>query len=137
LTDEYKLLFRLPDYCNRKRKINGHDDRIIFVPNDCYQSCVGKIFFFSVNAGTTRLLDYSYDVAVAVQMFFTVYGFLNVMGITKKYYYFFCVIYMVSLVILRSPIATAKSLDFAFSKKVGDIVTTGFFGIFLHPIYVS
>jgi hypothetical protein len=90
-----------------------------------------------VNAGTTRLLDYSYDVAVAVQMFFTVYGFLNVMGITKKYYYFFCVIYMVSLVILRSPIATAKSLDFAFSKKVGDIVTTGFFGIFLHPIYVS
>jgi hypothetical protein len=97
---------------------------------------VGKIFFFSVNAGTTRLLDYSYDVAVAVQMFFTVYGFLNVMGITKILL-FFCVIYMVSLVILRSPIATAKSLDFAFSKKVGDIVTTGFFGIFLHPIYVS
>jgi hypothetical protein len=89
LTDEYKLLFRLPDYCNRKRKINGHDDRIIFVPNDFYQSCVGKIFFFSVNAGTTRLLDYSYDVAVAVQMIFTVYGFLNVMGITKKYFIIF------------------------------------------------
>lgn len=93
MKDEYKLLFSLPDYCNRKRKINGHDDQIIYVPNDCYQSCVGKIFFFSMNAGTTRLLAYSYDVAVAMQMIFTVYGFLNVMGITKTFYYFLRILY--------------------------------------------
>jgi protein-S-isoprenylcysteine O-methyltransferase Ste14 len=97
----------------------------------------GRFFFFSMSGGTPRLLAYSYDVAVAVQMIFTVYGFLYVMGITKTFSYLACVLYMVSLVIFWSSIATAKSLDFAFSKKVGDIVTTGPFGLFRHPFYVS
>ena len=44
---------------------------------------------------------------------------------------------MLSLVIFWWSIVTAKSLDFAFSSHVGNIVTSGPFGLFRHPFYVS
>jgi protein-S-isoprenylcysteine O-methyltransferase Ste14 len=97
----------------------------------------GRFFFFSMAGGTPRFLAYSYDLAVAVQMIFTVYGFFYVMDITKAFSFLSVVLYLISLVIFWSSIVTAKSLDFAFSKKVGDIVTTGPFGVLRHPFYVS
>lgn len=97
----------------------------------------GRFFFFSMAGGTPRLLAYSYDFAVAVQMIFTVYGFFYVTDITKAFSFLSAVLYLISLVIFWSAIVTAKSLDFAFSKQVGDIVTTGPFKVFRHPFYVS
>lgn len=97
----------------------------------------GRFFFFSMAGGTPKLLAYSYDLAVAVQMIFTVYGFFYVTDITKAFSFLSAVLYLISLVIFWSAIVTAKSLDFAFSKQVGDIVTTGPFGLFRHPFYVS
>jgi len=97
----------------------------------------GRFFFFSMAGGTPRLLAYSYDFAVVVQMVLTVYGFLYVTDITKAFSFLSAVLYLLSLVIFWSAIMTAKSLDFAFSKQVGDIVTTGPFGFFRHPFYVS
>lgn len=97
----------------------------------------GRFFFFSLAGGTPKFLAYSYDLAVAVQMIFTIYGFIYVMDVTKPFSYVVAILYMISLVIFWSAIVTAKSLDFAFSKKVGDIVTTGPFGLFRHPFYVS
>lgn len=97
----------------------------------------GRFFFFSMAGGTPRLLAYSYDIAVAVQMIFTVYGFFYVTDITKAFSFLAAVLYLVSLVIFWSSIVTAKSLDFAFSKQVDYIVTTGSFGVFRHPFYVS
>jgi protein-S-isoprenylcysteine O-methyltransferase Ste14 len=97
----------------------------------------GRLFFFKVTGGTPKILAYSYDLAVACQMLMTVYGFIYVTDITKPYAFFIPILYLVSLVIFWMSIVEAKSLDFAFSSKVGTIVTTGPFGIFRHPFYVS
>jgi protein-S-isoprenylcysteine O-methyltransferase Ste14 len=97
----------------------------------------GRIFFFRMSSGTPGLLAFSYDIAVAVQMVMTVYNFYNVTDVTKLMSVLTPILYLLSLVIFWSSIVTAKSLDFAFSNKVGDIVTTGPFAIFRHPFYVS
>jgi|GEM_PF-6238858 len=68
----------------------------------------GRFFFFSMSGGTPRLLAYSYDIAVAVQMTLTIYGFLYVMDITNTFSYLVCLLYLFSLVIFWSAITTAK-----------------------------
>jgi protein-S-isoprenylcysteine O-methyltransferase Ste14 len=96
-----------------------------------------RFFFFKMNTGTPRMLALSYDLSVGVQMVFTVYNFNNVTDVTKIMGIIAPLLYLLSLVIFWSSIMTAKSLDFAFSNKVGNIVTTGPFGFFRHPFYVS
>src|SRR5690606_31179491 len=71
------------------------------------------------------------------QMIMTVYFFNNVTDVTKLMSAISAVLYLLSLVIFWSAIVTARSLDFAFSNKVGEIVTSGPFGYFRHPFYVS
>ncbi|MBU2098707.1 MAG: hypothetical protein KKD00_08090, partial [Gammaproteobacteria bacterium] len=97
----------------------------------------GRLFFFKLAGGTPRLLAFSYDIAVVCQMLMTVYGFIYVTDVTKLYSYLVPVLYMTSLVIFWKSVVTARSLDFAFSNNVGNIVTTGPFGFFRHPFYVS
>ena len=97
----------------------------------------GRLFFFRLSGGTSKILALSYDISVACQMLMTVYGFIYVMDVTKPYAFFVPVLYLLSLVIFWSSVVAAKSLDFAFSNSVGNIVTTGPFGIFRHPFYVS
>lgn len=97
----------------------------------------GRLFFFRMAGGTNKFLALSYDVSVAMQMFLTVYGFVYWTDVTKPYAYVVPVLYMLSLIIFWKSIVTAKSLDFAFSNSVGEIVTTGTFGLFRHPFYVS
>ncbi|MDO8909574.1 MAG: methyltransferase [Pseudohongiella sp.] len=97
----------------------------------------GRLFFFKISGGTPKILAYSYDLAVVCQMLLTTYGFIYVTDVTKPYSFFVPILYLASLVIFWRSVVTAKSLDFAFSNKVGDIVTTGPFGIFRHPFYVS
>lgn len=96
-----------------------------------------RFFFFKMSSGTPRLLAISYDVSVFIQMVMTVYGFNNVTDVTKLMSTITSLLYLLSLVIFWSSIVTAKSLDFAFSNKVGSIVTTGPFAFFRHPFYVS
>ena len=90
----------------------------------------GRFAFFKMNSGTPFWLALSYDLAVGVQMISTVYGFIVVTDVTKLPLY-------ICLVLFWWSIVTAKSLDFAFSTSVGKIVTTGPFGVFRHPFYVS
>lgn len=97
----------------------------------------GRLFFFKMSSGTPKILAYSYDLAVAVQMLDTVYNFNNVTDVTKLMGLLTPALYLLSLVIFWSSILTAKSLDFAFSNNVGNIVTTGPFNFFRHPFYVS
>lgn len=97
----------------------------------------GRLKFFRVNTGTTRLTALLYDFSVAIQMGCAIYGFLFVMDITKLLLWFCAMLYILSLVIFWLSIKEAKSLDFAFSDHVGALVTTGTFSIFRHPFYVS
>jgi protein-S-isoprenylcysteine O-methyltransferase Ste14 len=96
-----------------------------------------RFFFFKMNNGTPRILALSYDLSVAIQMIVTVYSFNNVTDVTKIPGVIAPLLYLLSLVIFWSSIVTARSLDFAFSNRVGNIVTTGPFGFFRHPFYVS
>lgn len=137
LADVYKSNVSFPGNCEGVKKI-----MLMMIGCFLYLMIVlsliwGRFFFFSMAGGTPKLLAYSYDLAVAVQMIFTVYGFFYVTDITKAFSFLSAVLYLISLVIFWSAIVTAKSLDFAFSKQVGDIVTTGPFGLFRHPFYVS
>ncbi|MBC55076.1 MAG: hypothetical protein CMQ34_14705 [Gammaproteobacteria bacterium] len=97
----------------------------------------GRIWFFKVNTGTPRLATVMYDLAVAAQMILTAYFFYNVTDVTKLALGICLLLYLFSLVLFWWAIFTAKSLDFAFSNHVGNIVTTGPFGLFRHPFYVS
>lgn len=97
----------------------------------------GRLRFFTVNSGTPRAAALLYDLAVAAQMLLTTYYFINVTDVTKLALGISLLLYMLSLVLFWWAIFTAKSLDFAFSNHVGNIVTTGPFGLFRHPFYVS
>lgn len=97
----------------------------------------GRLFFFKLSGGTSKILALSYDLSVAIQMLMTVYGIIYVMDVTKPYAFFVPILYLLSLVIFWTSVVTAKSLDFAFSNNVGNIVTTGPFRFFRHPFYVS
>ncbi|WP_169819490.1 methyltransferase family protein [Pseudohongiella acticola] len=97
----------------------------------------GRLRFFKVNAGTPTLAAWMYDLAVAVQMILTAYYFFSVTDVTKLMLGICLLLYLFSLVLFWWAIFTAKSLDFAFSNHVGSIVTTGPFGLFRHPFYVS
>jgi protein-S-isoprenylcysteine O-methyltransferase Ste14 len=97
----------------------------------------GRFRFFRINSGTSIWLAVTYDLAVAVQMIVTVWSFLNVTSITKLSLLVCALLYLLSLVLFWWSIVTAKSLDFAFSNHVGSIVTSGPFGLFRHPFYVS
>lgn len=96
----------------------------------------GRLYFFKLSAGTPRVLAFLYDVAVGCQIVLTLYGFMNV---TEHSLYVLIVpfLYLLSLLVFWTAIKTAKSLDFAFSNKVGDIVTTGPFALVRHPFYTS
>jgi len=96
-----------------------------------------RLRFFKMDSGTALPLALSYDLAVAAQMLATAWSFYSVTDITKPALLFSGLLYMLSLMIFWWSIVTAKSLDFAFSSHVGNIVTSGPFGLFRHPFYVS
>lgn len=97
----------------------------------------GRLRFFTVNTGTAFWVAVGYDLAVVVHMGLTVYLLITVTTITEWRIIGAVFAYAASLVLFWWSIVTAKSLDFAFSEHVGDIVTKGPYGLVRHPFYVS
>jgi len=97
----------------------------------------GRFSFFKVNSGAPRLTVFLYDCAVTIQIITTLYFVISVTNIAFLFIYFSIFLYIIALIIFWWAIVTAKSLDFAFSNKVGNIITTGPFRFFRHPFYVS
>ncbi|MEX1198099.1 MAG: isoprenylcysteine carboxylmethyltransferase family protein [Pseudohongiellaceae bacterium] len=97
----------------------------------------GRLRFFSVDPGMPRLTALGYDLAVITQMAVTFYYMANVTQITKMEITAGALAYALALFLFWWSIRTARSLDFAFSSKVGAIVTTGPFGWVRHPFYTS
>jgi protein-S-isoprenylcysteine O-methyltransferase Ste14 len=78
-----------------------------------------------------------YDLAVAIQILFTIYYMTNAAGLSPLLVYISFFLYLSGLLIFWWAILTAKSLDFAFSDRVGSIVTSGPFKIVRNPFYIS
>jgi len=98
----------------------------------------GRLYFFKVNTGTPKLAAIVYDLAVATQMLTTLYSFYTGNWSPAQSALLLCVsMYSMSLLVFWFSVKKARSLDFAFSNHVGEIVTSGTFSIFRHPFYVS
>lgn len=96
-----------------------------------------RLRFFRVDSGTPRLTALGYDLAVAIQIIATFYYMTGVTGLTKPEIIAGAAAYGAGLSLFWWSIRTARQLDFAFSSKVGAIVTSGPFGLVRHPFYTS
>lgn len=95
-----------------------------------------RYFFFVVRSNTSKRFSFLYDFLVAVQILSTYYMLLTH---TKplSVEIFAIALYLFALFIFCWSIATAKELEFAFSDKVGKLITNGPFKIVRHPFYTS
>ena len=96
-----------------------------------------RLRFFKMTSGTPRLSALLYDATVATQIITTLVLMFTTSGKFLPLLAASVCLYVLSLALFWWAILTAKNLDFAFSNEVGDIVTTGPFGIVRHPFYVS
>lgn len=97
----------------------------------------GRLRFFRVQGATPLWLALSYDLAVAIQILVTVYGFVFVTQFTFFGLASAVGLYILALGLFWWSVRTAKGLDFAFSDSVGSIVTNGPYALVRHPFYVS
>lgn len=97
----------------------------------------GRLRFFKMNTGTPRLSALLYDATVTIQVVVTLYLILTSSTRAAPILYLCSCLYLISLVLFWWAIFTAKALDFAFSDKVGNIVTSGPFRLIRHPFYTS
>lgn len=97
----------------------------------------GRLRFFKMNTGTPRLSALLYDATVTIQIVVTLYFMATSWVRAAPILYLCSFLYLLSLVLFWWAIFTAKALDFAFSDKVGRIVTTGPFRLVRHPFYTS
>jgi len=96
-----------------------------------------RLRFFKMTSGTPRLSALLYDATVAGQIVTTLILMITTSGNSLPLVAASIFLYALSLVVFWWSIFTAKKLDFAFSNKVGSIVTTGPFRIVRHPFYTS
>lgn len=93
--------------------------------------------FFRIQSVKSHVSSVIYDPAVAIQIVMTYYFlFTNDLGEIVPVY-FGIILYLTGIAFFWWAIVTSKKLDFAFSGKVGEIVTTGPFRLVRHPFYVS
>ena len=96
-----------------------------------------RIRFFTVRPHEITVWIRLYDPVVAVQILASLYMFGSYTEYSTIAISACLAILLVSLSLFWRCIVTAKNLDFAFSKKVGDLITTGPYAIVRHPFYVS
>lgn len=96
-----------------------------------------RLRFFKIESSKARVGSLLYDPAVAVQ-FLAVYYYEitgNYSGLIPPY--LAIVLYLSGLLFFWWSIRTAKDLQFAFSARVGKIITSGPFNFVRHPFYLS
>lgn len=96
-----------------------------------------RIKFFTVNSGNHRIFALIYDFSVAMQIIFTLVLMQTSGGKSLPHVAAIICLYLIALSLFWWSICTAKSLDFAFSEKVSNIITSGPFRIVRHPFYTS
>ena len=97
----------------------------------------GRYIFFNVRSTKNKYIAIFYDVIVTIQIGSTVYYLIfgnprpigvQLLAITS---------YLLASLLFYWSITTAKELDFAFSDRVGSLITNGPFKIVRHPFYTS
>jgi len=96
-----------------------------------------RLRFFSTQATRITTWVRLYDPMVGIQILATLYLFYNAPKITMLAASVWLTTLLVSLSLFWWTILTARSLDFAFSKNVGNLLISGPYAIVRHPFYVS
>lgn len=96
-----------------------------------------RLRFFKIESSKARLGSLLYDPAVAVQILGVYYYELSGGYSGLIPHYVAIGIYILALAFFWWGIRTAKSLEFALSSRVGNIITSGPFAIVRHPFYSS
>jgi protein-S-isoprenylcysteine O-methyltransferase Ste14 len=96
-----------------------------------------RIRIFKVRTVSSQIGSMLYDPIVAVQIIITYFHLiynpdLSIIELIVGFSF-----YTLALVLFWWGVFTVKQLDFAFSSKVGIIVTTGPYSIIRHPFYAS
>lgn len=96
-----------------------------------------RLRFFSTQSVQLTIWVRLYDPMVGAQILTTLYKFSVAAESTVLVYSALLVALLSSLSLFWWAIVTARKLDFAFSKKVGNLLTSGPYAIVRHPFYVS
>ena len=96
-----------------------------------------RLRFFSTQATQVTAWVRLYDPVVGIQILATLYIFYNAPESTILASSIWLVALLASLALFWWAILTARNLDFAFSKTVGNLLTSGPYAIVRHPFYVS
>jgi protein-S-isoprenylcysteine O-methyltransferase Ste14 len=93
--------------------------------------------YFSIETNSSRRGSYFYDPIVALHIISTFYEFtqpnnpnLLICSISISCYLLGSILFILS-------VRNTNSLDFAFSDKVSNLITTGTYALVRHPLYVS
>ncbi len=93
--------------------------------------------FFSTQATEITLWVRLYDPVVAIQILTSLYLFYIAPESTALASSVWLAALLTSLCLFWWAILTARNLDFAFSKNVGKLLTSGPYAIVRHPFYTS
>jgi protein-S-isoprenylcysteine O-methyltransferase Ste14 len=96
-----------------------------------------RLRFFNTAATEVTIWVRLYDPIVAVQIlttFYLLYGLSESTTLTSSAW---LAALIASILLFWWAILTARKLDFAFSKSVGNLLTTGPYAIIRHPFYTS
>lgn len=96
-----------------------------------------RLQFFSTQATQITIWVRLYDPIVGIQILTTLYIFYNGPEFTALISSVWLAALLASISLFWWAILTARKLDFAFSKSVGNLLTSGPFAIVRHPFYVS
>ncbi len=96
-----------------------------------------RYFFFAVDPNNGLSISRVYDATVSIQILVTYYNFLFGASKPSGVQIAATVSYLSASLLFLWSIKTAKELDFAFSDRVGTLITNGPFKLVRHPFYTS
>lgn len=93
--------------------------------------------FFKIESDKSRLSSLFYDPIVSVQIVVTYLGFYSEPILHIHSFAMTLSLYIVGMAIFLLSIREAKSLNFAFSDRTSELITSGTYRLVRHPLYVS
>jgi protein-S-isoprenylcysteine O-methyltransferase Ste14 len=96
-----------------------------------------RLRFFSTQATEITNWVRLYDPIVGIQILTTLYSFYYTPDIPILASSLWLAALLLSISLFWWAISTARKLDFAFSKNVGDLLTSGPYAVVRHPFYAS
>ena len=96
-----------------------------------------RLRFFDTQTTKSTIWVRFYDPIVAIQIIASFYEFYNTSRESLLATSIYLAVLLTSLSLFWWAVISAKKLNFAFSKNVGELLTSGPYGIVRHPFYTS